>query len=116
MCGAGIGLTTLKLVGVALEQNAPYCAIGTTGFLFAPALSGFSVENLTIDCNVDGQPPQRLLSGTEFFIKRHVMAMTFDRLKQTIPYGDHKLTLRALPEKPAGSLGNVIKIGAIVTQ
>ena len=44
------------------------------------------------------------------------MALNFDRLKATLPYGEHKLTIRASSEKPPGSLGNVIKIGAIVTQ
>ena len=69
-----------------------------------------------MEWSVDGQPPQRLISGADIFVKRHTMALNFDRLKATLPYGEHKLTIRALSEKPPGSLGTVIKIGAIVTQ
>jgi len=69
-----------------------------------------------LEWSVDGQPPQRLISSAEILVKRHTMALNFDRLKATLPYGEHKLTIRASSEKPPGSLGTVIKIGAIVTQ
>jgi hypothetical protein len=48
--GAGIGLTTLQLVGAAIP-NWSFEAIGTED-----SLEGFEVADLTVDCNVDGQP------------------------------------------------------------
>jgi acyl-CoA thioesterase-1 len=92
------------------ELSIPFTG-SMAGLYWLQAFDGGQVE-----WSVDGQPPQRLVSGTEIFVKRHTMAITFDRLKVTLPYGEHRLTIRALPEKPAGSLGNVIKIGAVTTQ
>jgi hypothetical protein len=75
-----------------------------------------SFDGGQVEWSVDDQPMQKLSSSNDFLVKRHTMVMSFDRCRLSIPYGPHKLKLRALPEKPAGSLGNVIKIGAIVAQ
>lgn len=75
-----------------------------------------SFEGGQIEWSVDGQPAQKMASANDFLVKHHTMLMTFHRCRVSIPYGEHKLTIRALPEKPAGTLGNVIRIGAIVMQ
>jgi hypothetical protein len=75
-----------------------------------------SFEGGQIEWSVDGQPAQKLASASDFLVKRHTMLMTFHRCRVSLPYGEHKLTIRALPDKPPGSLGNLIKIGAIVMQ
>ena len=76
-----------------------------------------SFEGGQLEWSVDDQPAQRISSASDFIVKIHGSAVTFDRLlKGGLSYGEHKLTVRALAEKPANSLGNTIKIGAIVTQ
>jgi len=77
-----------------------------------------SFEGGQIEWSVDGQPAQKLASASDFLIKHRTSVVTFRRCRFTnpVPYGEHKLTIRALPDKPAGSLGNVIKIGAIIAQ
>jgi hypothetical protein len=76
-----------------------------------------SFEGGQIEWSVDGQPAQRISSASDFIVKIHGSAATFDRLlKGSLSYGEHKLTVHALAEKPANSFGNTIKIGAIVTQ
>lgn len=76
-----------------------------------------SFEGGQLEWSVDDQPAQRISSASDFIVKIHGSAAAFDRLlKGGLSYGEHKLTVRALSEKPANSLGNTIKIGAIVTQ
>ena len=57
-------------------------------------------------------------SASDFIVKIHGSAATFDRLlKGGLSYGEHKLTVRALSGKaPRTPLANTIQIGAIVTQ
>jgi hypothetical protein len=56
--GSGMGVTTRKIVG-ATETNHHYDAIGTTD----DYLDGFEVCDLTVDCNVEGQPSQQVACG-----------------------------------------------------
>lgn len=56
--GSGMGVTTLKIVG-ATGTNYHHDAIGTTD----EYLDGFEVSELTVDCNVEGQPNPHVACG-----------------------------------------------------
>jgi hypothetical protein len=76
-----------------------------------------SFEGGQLEWSVDDQPAQGISSASDFVVKIRGSAAVFDRLlKRGLPYGEHRLAIRALAEKPANSHGNTIKIGAIVTQ
>ena len=57
--GAGIGVTTLQLVGASVADQH-YHAIGVnlspSGATPAAPVGGFEISDLTIDCNMDNQP------------------------------------------------------------
>ncbi|HVR35374.1 MAG TPA: hypothetical protein VMS21_05930, partial [Methylomirabilota bacterium] len=60
--GSGMKATVLKLVGASVPI-AKYLAIGNLHYSSGSRLNGFEVSDLTVDCNLGGQPVQE---GQEF--------------------------------------------------
>ncbi len=71
--GSGIGVTTLRLVGAA--QNKHYFAVGhalTGGSPAAPTpVDFFEISDLTIDCNLAGQPGSQPACGAVRIMGNH---------------------------------------------
>jgi len=83
LIGSGIGVTTLKLVGAAAPETH-YWAVGIHYFTW---LHDFEVSDLTIDCNVAGQPNRYVSCGAVNLHGGHIRI----RRIRAINFGSHSL-------------------------